>query len=600
VERLLTLVLAGNWLILVSDIYLVTTPIERTWPKDKPVLFLGEWCRLYNRRSYWGTLEQQVADYHWNDREKYKEDYRYLSDVHEVLLEEIKTQLNSIHNVDYSIRYWRILIGPWLIFFVQSLYDRWSMLNTAINKYNPDACNILDRNIADFIPYNMVDFGGKATKDDWNEAIYSQLLKVFFSDKIKIKHIAIEENKTEHNYCAVHKSSLKSIVFNTLFGITNHIYHNSEYFFIDSLMPRKLDLKIQFKLKQFPKIWRHPTVPLVSPDMNKRNWNLNLPDEEFYNVLSYMIPRHIPLIHIEGYESLSSHLDTIHWPNSPKAIVTGNTFKHESTNMWIARKTEEGVPLIVRQHGGVYGICSFSAFEDHEISIADYWLSWGWTIAKNDKVIPFGGYKHSGASRINYDSRGGVLIVGVSTVRYSCEMLSVPIAGQWLSYFDNQVKFVDSLPETIRTHVTVRLMRIDHGVCQKARWMDSFDDISIDEGNGPIKPLIESSRIYISTYNATTFLESLSWNIPTIIFWDTRNNELNSNADYDFNLLRSVGIFHDSPESAARHLTRIWDNIPLWWDEKKVQDVRRDFCWKYNRTYKDSVGSFVSQIEALL
>ena len=121
-----------------SDIYLVTTPIEGTWPKESPIIFLGEWCRLYNRRSHWSTLDQQVADYHWNDREKYKEDYHYLSDVHEVLLKEMKAQLNRIHNVDYSIRYWRILIGPWLIFFVQSLYDRWSMLNTTINKYNPD------------------------------------------------------------------------------------------------------------------------------------------------------------------------------------------------------------------------------------------------------------------------------------------------------------------------------------------------------------------------------------------------------------------------------------------------------------------------------
>ena len=81
--------------------------------------------------------------------------------------------------------------------------------------------------------------------------------------------------------------SLKSIVVNTLFGITNHISHNSEYFFIDSLMPRKFDLRVQFKLKQFPKIWKHPTAPLVSLDMNKRNWNLNLPDEEFYNIIEH-------------------------------------------------------------------------------------------------------------------------------------------------------------------------------------------------------------------------------------------------------------------------------------------------------------------------
>lgn len=33
--------------------YLITTADERTWKFDRPVLFLGEWCRLYDRRHVW-------------------------------------------------------------------------------------------------------------------------------------------------------------------------------------------------------------------------------------------------------------------------------------------------------------------------------------------------------------------------------------------------------------------------------------------------------------------------------------------------------------------------------------------------------------------
>ena len=31
--------------------YLITTHDERTWEFDRPVIFLGEWCRLFERKN---------------------------------------------------------------------------------------------------------------------------------------------------------------------------------------------------------------------------------------------------------------------------------------------------------------------------------------------------------------------------------------------------------------------------------------------------------------------------------------------------------------------------------------------------------------------
>jgi hypothetical protein len=33
--------------------YLITTADERTWRFDQPVIFSGEWCRLYERQHIW-------------------------------------------------------------------------------------------------------------------------------------------------------------------------------------------------------------------------------------------------------------------------------------------------------------------------------------------------------------------------------------------------------------------------------------------------------------------------------------------------------------------------------------------------------------------
>lgn len=73
---------------------------------------------------------------------------------------------------------------------------------------------------------------------------------------------------------------------------------------------------------------------------------------------------------------------------------------------------------------------------------------------------------------------------------------------------------------------------------------------------------MKQSKIFVSTYNAITFLESLSMNIPTIMFWD-------------------------NPESAARHFNKIWNNVDLWWDSKEVKVAVETFKNYYSCNLKN-------------
>ncbi len=75
---------------------------------------------------------------------------------------------------------------------------------------------------------------------------------------------------------------------------------------------------------------------------------------------------------------------------------------------------------------------------------------------------------------------------------------------------------------TIRTELTVRLYKHDFGWEQNERWNNMHPNIALDSGKKNIKKLIIQSRIYVSTYNATTFLESLAMNIPSVIFLESK------------------------------------------------------------------------------
>jgi putative transferase (TIGR04331 family) len=45
--------------------------------------------------------------------------------------------------------------------------------------------------------------------------------------------------------------------------------------------------------------------------------------------------------------------------------------------------------------------------------------------------------------------------------------------------------------------------------------------------------------------------------------------------------LKLVGIFHDTPESAARQMAAVWNDVSGWWQSAEVQTVRQEFCENY-------------------
>ena len=97
--------------------FLITTAMRDTWVYNKPTLMLGNWCKIYDEKRYWNKLNNlEVLDYHWNDDNKVKKDYEYLKDLYEVILKELSLKLNDLHNTNFTVDYWRILVGNWLTY----------------------------------------------------------------------------------------------------------------------------------------------------------------------------------------------------------------------------------------------------------------------------------------------------------------------------------------------------------------------------------------------------------------------------------------------------------------------------------------------------
>lgn len=546
----------------------------------------------------WQHMDSVVAPYHWDDRKKLFEDYKFIQKVYEEQLKGLSFELNQIHGVDHSLRYWRILLGPWLGQFIQMLFDRWFMLKQVIEQNEVSACKVLDRNKEFLIPNDMSHFRQLIYDDDWNEKIYGQLLEVFWGNDLHVERISagIEfDQKTpgvSKNWTMLAKDLAKKIL-SRLYPL---MVKENEYFLISSYLSLKINFRLQIQLGQFPKVWQFIAPTNIKPDLQKRLGSLITIEgkDAFSDVLRKMIPLHIPTAYLEGYDALIKKENDLPWPKKPKVIFTSNSYAYDDVfNSWAAKKTEKGTPLIIGQHGGHFGMSPWAFLEEHQIAISDAWISWGWSVKGKPKIKPVGILKEYRKS-VNYDPNGKGLMMEMSMPRYSYHMYAVPVAGQLLSYLEDQYRFIAALSEPLREEILVRLYPFDFGWDEKDRWRDRFSKINIDSGDQPIINLVERSRILISTYNSTTYLESLTWNIPTIIFWNPEHWELKEDVKPYFEKLKSVGIFHETPESAANQMTTVWDDVADWWESDEVQNVLHQFCDRFSYIPKNLIDELVT------
>ena len=555
--------------------FLITTALEKTWPvnQETSVLFLGEWCRLFSRKKRWSKMKAEVLPYHWNNRKKLYHDYLFLQKLYEKILFNLGNELNKIHGTENSNRYWRILVGPWLGYFIQMLFDRWLSIEQALDSFELDKTIIINYEPEYLVSQGMYDFSNYYVLDEWNHFIYSQIL-LTKKNEIEIKYKKHNTFKLPQKQISINDKIL-NFSRDLIEKPYSKISVNDDYFFISTYLPYTKQWELEIKLKQIPSLWKSIQGPLNSFDINKRSWKINYNSSSEFEILTgKLVPLMIPTLYLEGYKSLIKMVKNIRWPKKPKVIFTSNACNSEDVfKAWAASKIESGSKLITAQHGGHYGIGKWYFNEEHEVTISDKFFSWGWSDRKRSKIIPLGQLKQKKPTLVNHNKKKGILLVCLTMPRYSYHMYSAIMSSQYLNYLDDQLSFVGAFPKNLQREIIVRLYKSDYGWEQKERWKKNYPYIKLDSGKKKINHLITKTRIFVSTYNATTFLESFSMNIPTVIFWNPKHWELRSSAQPYFDILKKVGIFHETPVSAANHIISIWDDVYRWWNDSETQNA---------------------------
>lgn len=585
--------------------FLCTTALEDFWDTSKQLLFLSKGCLRHSRKSIWLPLNGTVMESPWIDKQKLSESYNYVMAIYERLFPLIAESLNSMHGKKWSERYWRIVIGPWLLFYLHTVYERYVSLTYAFEKY-PDLSTIGLSEKSFITPSDTLEFISLVYSDPYNLQLYTNILsaigKKFPRKELGFKPdlmlgLCIKENNEKplksflrSIYCLLEKKALR----------TDSIVLKQSYF--------TRVMEAQFFLKTLGKVNINAVsridLPRFNPDPQTRRMVAEkLPTHnEFEAVLLKIMPSDIPLCFIEGYTTMREEI-RIKYFFKPKAIFSANSWYYdEGFKCWAAECSEYGTILLGSQHGGVFGTNRYALTEEHERKITDFYYTWGWSENNSkERLLPLPASYLSGRKQIVADKKmDDILYPTIIEPRFS---YLLPYTTDYLiKYLEWQNMFISSIYPELHKVLRIRVFNNDMGWDTVQGIKDCFPDVRIEYiHERSFEESLKNCRLYVTDYLGTTYLEALSANKPTILFHDRQMiyNEWRPEAQSYYNNLQSVGILYDSPQAAACAVNTVYNDVEEWWNKPERQAVRKRFCDRFVRTSPNALREWTEEFKRI-
>ena len=586
-----------------SNILVITTALEQTWKTAGSIIFLGKWCNQYNNFEKLKEVNYKIADYHWDDRQKFLKDYEYLNNLNKKLLKKLVKELNKYHKNNYSERYWNIIIGPWLITFIQIVFERYENLNKLLNDHKTYETIVLKIDPNKMIPENFEKFQRLIITDTWNHFIYSSILNFdSFEYKINKRYETFKNEEKFEEYLKPKILSKRRKIYNFFLKIFNKIKVNEEVLISESYLGKIDEIRLCIKLKTLPRF--DSTTYLSENEISKNRNQIFLKNDcenIFEEFICNIIPQQLPKSFLEDFNIVKLESEKMNWPKKPKVIFTSHFMQKTLPSRYVAENIENlGSKLIHGQHGGVYGQYLFSSMQDYELAISDKYLSWGWTLPKTDKVIPFGILKNIDNIKYYRKSASTLLIVLRSQPKYTHKLNSYSGTNQIAKYYEDNINLCKKLNKNIIENKSIlRFHSRKFGWNEDIMFKNEFPKIKIDNGYSKITELLKKSKLVLQTYIGTGYLETLASNFPTVVFANLNDCLINNETKEYLKILKKVNIFHDNFSSAAQFINDNWENIDNWWDNKETQEARIIYCEKFVKSNKNKVVKLYKIINEL-
>jgi len=463
-------------------------------------------------------------DYSWSDPAKKIEAAAHCRWVFDRLFPHLCEALNGAHEESRSPAYWRIIIGPWFFHRVMARYEQ----------YSDPKCEF------------------KSLDPVWMKARPDGLV-----------------GKLRNAYAAALDlvGRTRPVILCDL-----HMSHRDVW---------RIALASGFRA--WPMVRRSPRPESFRADdatrvrLRRHVWPWGA--DEFENLVLSDLVEAVPDIYVERYRAFRD------WcagfvRRRQRLLVSAHGWKSNERLKFIAALEQEyGAKIAAAQHGANTGWGILHSLEDFTRDTADVFITWG--VRENvPKAIPLPDPILNRLRRIAMQSGrslGMALFVGTSFPRYaSAGIRTQPMARQTLDYMDGQGRFFKAIGDR-STDFLVRTYPADHGWQNKVRLLQDFPRLNLDHFERGVLYHLRRCRLAVIDNPQTTFLEALALDKPTVLYFDPELWKMNETAEARFGALAKAGIVHFTPEAAAAHVLRVWDDPRKWWNGWSVSMARMQF-----------------------
>lgn len=586
--------------------FLATTSIEEFWDTSGTLLILGEWCRRYSRKDYLTSLDTIALDPPYADADV-PGIFEYLDTVYEKALPLLSGKLNALHGVRHPERYWRTLVGTWLLHLIHALYDRYAHIAAALAVYPELTTLCLDEESFQ-TPGETIEFMELLKSDLYNLQMFSRLL-----ERLKGPFPKRKVATSDYIQASVHKvmpnravSLTKRFLARTLSapgGRSGKIYYHNAYF------PRSTEAKLMmatgFAMARFyfPSIDFGGTArdEVSRAELSSVAFGAN----EFERLLFGFIGDAIPVVFLERYRETDAAVHDL-YREKPVALMSATSWHYNDVfKIWAASQAEKGAMLVGLQHGGNYGIIRYFLQERQELSVVDRFYSWGWTRnSTGAEVKPMSSTKLLGRPKGGGRGTGRHILYDLA-VWMRC-LVQFPLTTEyWRRYFEDIGIFAGSLSGEVMSDLKLRPHREDMGWEVRERLRDIFPpSVPVETWDVPFEKSLGECRLFVcghATYS-TTFIEALHMNKPTILYYDPSfaANTLHPDAAGYFEDLRLAGILFESPVEAAKQVNGVHGHAVEWWNEGPRQRTVERFMDRFGRASENGMDEWARELKGIL
>lgn len=520
----------------------------------------------------------------------------------------LRLRLNERHRRSYSHRYWRMLLMPWLLQLVMCSFERFLRIRGRLTSGVPYLVYLSpsDEKLS-FITTNH--FGNRMVDaDPLNRLIFSRFVRAYqpqgwvMRDGVPAPQDARSlplrmRSKMEiYHWASILSSNLGCVQFQRVYGL-------------NPLDAASIALRMLFRnrrrwreaAKSFRPAPETESSHMAKDDVIEEIQSIQGIDAEeagiFLRVLDGLVEETMPRSFTDDFRENEKKASRRVRATAPWTDAIIGYIDHDPWRFYAASLLENRpVKLIGSQHGGDYGLAEALPWQNLvEYQTTDRFISWGWE-RQSDYPVTAVPASSPILSKMKRSKKRNASIIFVSSglFVYSLWLRTYYFPEELGQQMMEKVSFIGHLNDELRAvlsyrpHITGASFRYDRANMEK-----TYPDIQILPGKlvrlMPSRLSSALSQCGVCVFDrpgASAAAFTVAAGIPTVFFGNQNVWRFSRHARADLEKLAEVGVYHASPEGAARHLNAVWPDVDAWWEDGATREAVGAFANRYYRSSK--------------